>query len=346
MMSAGVSPVWDVVIVGAGTAGLTAAIYTQRAGKSALVIEALTPGGQIVNTPEIENYPGLFGVSGYEYASKLYEQAQTLGATFEFDSVLRIEEGEDGCKVVRTAMGEYTAKAVILATGAKNRPLGLEKEQELIGHGISYCATCDGMFYKGKIAAVNGGGNTAVEDAMFLTNYCEKVYLIHRRDAFRADQKTVEKLREHSNVEFVLNATVTKLLAEKPEQAAPGAAAASPFAVAGGASNFAVAGFGGAAACEKLVGIEVTDKFTGEVRTIKVDGLFIAIGQQPANEAFADVAALDPAGYLIAGEDCRTRTQGIFVAGDCRTKEVRQLTTAASDGAVAALAACKYIDSL
>ena len=160
-------------------------------------------------------------------------------------------------------------------------------------------------------------------------------------------QKTVEKLKEHGNVEFVLNATVTKLLAEKPAAAAAGAAA-SPFAVAWaeGGSPFAVAGFGGGLASEKLVGIEVTDKFTGEVRTIKVDGLFIAIGQQPANEAFADVAALDPAGYLVAGEDCKTRTQGIFVAGDCRTKEVRQLTTAASDGAVAALAACKYIDSL
>lgn len=338
---------WDVAIVGAGTAGLTAAIYTQRAGKRALVIEALTPGGQIVNTPEIENYPGLFGVSGYEYATKLYEQAQTLGAEFEFDSVLRIEEA-DGHKVVKTAMGEYAAKAVILATGAKNRPLGLEKEQELIGHGVSYCATCDGMFYKGKIAAVNGGGNTAVEDAMFLANYCEKVYLIHRRDAFRADQSAVEKLKRHPNVEFVLNATVTKLLAEKPEAAGAGASGGSPFAAAGapgGASPFAVAGFGGALAAEKLVGIEVTDKFTGEVRTIQVDGLFIAIGQQPANEAFADVAALDPAGYLVAGEDCKTRTQGVFVAGDCRTKEVRQLTTAASDGAVAALAACKYIDN-
>ena len=357
-------PLWDVAIVGAGTAGLTAAIYTQRAGKRALVIEALTPGGQIVNTPEIENYPGLFGVSGYEYASKLFDQAQTLGATFEFDSVLRIEEGtketaasqdeampsetQAPYKILKTSMGEYAAKAVILATGAKNRPLGLEKEQELIGHGVSYCATCDGMFYKGKVAAVNGGGNTAVEDAMFLANYCEKVYLIHRRDAFRADHSAVEKLKTHSNVEFVLNATVTKLITKKPEATgAAGGSGASPFAAAvSGGSPFAVAGLGGGYAGEKLCGIEVTDKLTGEVRTLDVDGLFIAIGQQPANEAFADVAALDGSGYLIAGEDCKTKTQGIFVAGDCRTKEVRQLTTAASDGAVAALAACKYIDSL
>ena len=297
----------DIIIVGAGTAGLTAAIYAVRGGKSALVLEAVTYGGQIVNTPEIENYPGLYKVSGFDYATKLYEQAVDLGADIRFETVKRIEKDENGFKVT-TDQDVHEGKAVILATGAKNRPLGVAREQELVGRGISYCATCDGMFYRGKVTAVAGGGNTAIEDAQYLADLCDKVYLIHRRDSFRADVKEVEKLKAKDNVEFVLNANVTELVGEP-----------------------------------KLSAVRVEDKFTKEVREIPVDGLFVAIGQMPANEAFTNVALVDEKGYIVSGENCLTNTPGVFTAGDCRTKEVRQLTTAASDGAVAALAALKFI---
>ena len=301
----------DVVIIGAGTAGLSAAIYTVRAGKSALVLEASSYGGQIINTPDIENYPGIAHISGFDFATGLYNQAKDLGADIRFERVTGIVT-EGNVKKVTTAQNEYECKAVILATGAKNRPLGLPNEQELVGKGVSYCATCDGMFYRNKVVAVNGGGNTALEDAQFLSNYCEKVYVIHRRDQFRADQKEVERLKAKENVEFVLDSTITKL-------------------------NEDAAG---------LVSLEVTNKNTGDTRTIEVSGLFVAIGQAPDNTAFENVASLDEKGYIKAGEDLKTGTDGIFTAGDCRTKTVRQLTTAASDGAVAALAACGYIDSL
>ena len=294
----------DLIIVGAGTAGLTAAIYAQRAGKQAIVLEALTYGGQIVNSPDVENYPGFAHVSGFDFATALYEQATGLGAQLRFEKAESIEDrGEE--KVVHTATTDYVCKAVILATGAKNRPLGVEKEQKLIGAGVSYCATCDGNFYRGKTVAVNGGGNTALEDAAYLSDICEKVYLIHRRDEFRGDEKDVATLREKDNVEFVLNAMITELLGE-----------------------------------DRIEGVVVTDKITGEERTLQIDGLFVAIGQMPDNGAFAELAELDLAGYILAGEDCRTKTPGIYTAGDCRTKTVRQLTTAAADGAVAALAAC------
>ncbi len=301
----------DVVIIGAGTAGLSAAIYTVRAGKSALVLEAASYGGQIVNTPDIENYPGIAHISGFDFATGLYNQAKDLGADIRFERVTGIII-EGNVKKVITAQNEYECKAVILATGAKNRPLGLPNEQELVGKGVSYCATCDGMFYRNKVVAVNGGGNTALEDAQFLSNYCEKVYVIHRRDKFRADQKEVERLKAKDNVEFVLDSTITKL-------------------------NEDASG---------LVSLEVTNKNTGDTRTIEVSGLFVAIGQAPDNTAFENVASLDEKGYIKAGEDLKTGTEGIFTAGDCRTKTVRQLTTAASDGAVAALAACGYIDAM
>ena len=306
----------DVIIIGAGPAGLSAAIYVQRAGKKAVVLEAMTYGGQIVNTPEVENYPGIQKISGFEFATALYEQAVSLGAEVVFDRAVSIEEvtgePEEGQPTVKRVVTEsgatYEGYAVILATGAKNRKLGIDREQELTGRGISYCATCDGAFFKGKTMAVNGGGNTALEDAMFLSNYCSKVYVIHRREGFRGEPKTLEALRAKENVELVLNATVTRLVGEP-----------------------------------KLSAVEVTDKITGETRSIPVEGLFIAIGQEPENHDFENVVALDPLGYISAGEDCTTGTPGVFTAGDCRTKAVRQLTTAASDGAVAALAACSYI---
>ncbi|MBQ6679942.1 MAG: thioredoxin-disulfide reductase [Lachnospiraceae bacterium] len=302
---------FDIVIIGAGTAGLSAAIYASRAGKSALVLEGKAYGGQIINTPDIENYPGIAHISGFDFATGLYDQAKALGAVIKMQQALRITKA-DGRFLVETRRETHEAKAVILATGAKNRPLGLEKEEALIGRGISYCATCDGMFYRGKTVAVNGGGNTAVEDAMFLTGYCEKVYLIHRRDAFRADEKEVERLREKENVEFVLDSVVEAL--EETDG--------------------------------RLSGIRLKNVKSGESSELPVGGLFIAIGQVPDNGAFQDLVDLDEKGYIIAGEDLKTKTEGVFTAGDCRTKEVRQLTTAASDGAVAALAASKYIDAL
>ena len=298
---------YDIVIVGAGTAGLSAAIYAVRAGKSVIVLEAITHGGQIVNTPEVENYPGIKKISGFEFANNLYEQAKSLGAEVVYEKVIGIEvNGEE--KIVHTAKEDYQAKAVILATGAKNRPLGLEHEKEWIGAGISYCATCDGMFYRGKDVAVAGGGNTALENAIFLTNYCRKVYLIHRRDAFRGEEKLLQTLKEKPNVEFVLNANITRLIGE-----------------------------------DGVDGVEVEDKNTHEKRVIDVMGLFVAIGQMPENSEFINVVDLDKGGYIEAKEDCKTKTKGIFTAGDCRTKKVRQLATAASDGAIAALAACEYI---
>ena len=296
----------DIIIIGAGTAGLSAAIYALRAGKSVLIFEQLSYGGQIVNTPEIENYPGIKNISGFDFATGLYEQAEALGAKIEYSQVTAIEDGSP--KKVTAGGKTYEAAAIILATGAKNRPLGLDRETELIGSGISYCATCDGAFYRNRPVAVNGGGNTALEDALFLSNYCSKVYLIHRRDEFRGEVKLVNRLKEKENIEFILNATVTSLIGD-----------------------------------DALSAIEVTDKNTGEKKTIDVDGLFIAIGQMPENAAFAPLISLDNAGYISAGEDCKTNVEGIFTAGDCRTKTVRQLTTAAADGAVAALAACAYI---
>lgn len=297
----------DVLIIGAGPAGLAAAIYVQRAGKKALLLEEYSYGGQIINTPEIENYPGIAKISGFDFATNLYQQAINLGAELVFEKAVEIEDKNDK-KIVKGSQGNlYEAKAVIIATGAKKRHLGINKEEELIGRGISYCATCDGAFFKGKDVAVNGGGNTALSDALFLSDYCNKVYLIHRRDEFRGEAGNLEALRKKDNVEFILNSSVSSLLGE-----------------------------------EKLEGLELTHKLTGEKRQIKVSGLFVAIGQEPANEDFKNVTDLDKAGYIFAGEDMRTKTAGIFTAGDCRTKEVRQLTTAASDGAVAALMACEY----
>lgn len=310
----------DVIIIGAGTAGLTAAIYALRAGKSVLVLEQGTYGGQIVNTPKVENYPGIEQISGYEFASGLFRQAEKLGMEYRSEKVtdIRLESSADtgeelssasveaGNKIVETTEQSYRAKAVILATGAKNRPLGVEKEAEYTGRGVSYCATCDGMFFRGKRTAVVGGGNTALEDAAFLSNYCEKVYLIHRREAFRGEEKLVEELRKKDNVEFLLNKTVQALEGETTLQA-----------------------------------VILRDKISGEESRLEVSGLFVAIGQMPENEVFAKLVDLDENGYILAGEDCRTSVEGIFAAGDCRKKTVRQLTTAAADGAVAALAAAQ-----
>ncbi|MGB4658179.1 MAG: thioredoxin-disulfide reductase [Mobilitalea sp.] len=298
---------YDIVIIGAGVAGLSAAIYGARAGKKVLVLEANVYGGQIVSTPEIANYPGIKSISGYEFSTNLYEQAQELGAEIKLEKVLEIKLEEEE-KIVVTDHNQYAAKTVIIATGAKFRPLGLEKETELIGHGISYCATCDGPFFRGKEVAVNGGGSTALEDALFLSSYCSKVYIIHRRDTFRGEEKILLSLKGKDNVEFILNSNIIELIGT-----------------------------------EMLEGIRINNKETKEESELKISGLFIAIGQMPENAIFHDLIDLDANGYVVATEDCRTNVPGIFVAGDTRTKAIRQLTTAASDGSIAALAACEYI---
>ncbi len=300
---------YDIVIVGAGPAGLTAAIYARRASKKVLVLEAKSYGGQIINTLDIENYPVEAHISGFDFATKLYSQAKDLGAEIIFEKVVDIND-KDNVKEIITTKNTYSAKAVIIATGSENRKLGLANEDQLVGKGISYCATCDGAFYKGKTVAVVGGGNTALEDALYLADVASKVYLIHRRDEFRGEESTVGRLKEKDNIEFVFNSNVTKLNAN-----------------------------------ERLKSIEITNK-DGSVKTIDVDGLFVAVGRIPENQNFAKLIDLDESGYAKAGEDCSTNAAGIFVAGDNRIKEVRQLVTATSDGAIAATNAVKYINNL
>lgn len=298
----------DIIVIGAGTAGLTCAIYGLRAGKSVLVLEEKMYGGQIVNTPSVENYPGYKNISGFEFANNLYEQAKALGMEYRNEKVTGIKtcSEKNGLRAVVTEKGTYETRAVVIATGAKNRMLGLEREKELTGKGVSYCATCDGAFFKGRAAAVVGGGNTALEDALFLSNYCSKVYVIHRREEFRGDKSDVDKLKTKENVELVLNSTVEELLGENT-----------------------------------LNGVNVRNVNDNTLTKLSVDGLFVAVGQVPDNERFREAVKLDDKGYIVAGEDCRTGTDGIFAAGDCRTKSVRQLVTAAGDGAVAGLVASK-----
>lgn len=294
---------YDIIIVGAGPAGLTAALYALRANKKVLVLEAKSYGGQIVNANLVENYPALPKVSGFEFATNLYNQVKELNCEIKYETVERVNED----KTVVTNKDTYKAKAVILATGAENRKLNIDKEREFVGKGISYCATCDGNFYKNKIVAVSGGGNTAIEDAIYLSDICKKVYLIHRRDEFRAEKKYVSELNKKDNVEFILNANVVKLNGE-----------------------------------EKLESIDV--KTSDDLINIKIDGLFIAIGQEPKNEVFKNVVELDRLGYIIALDDVHTNKKGIYVAGDARVKTLRQLTTAVADGSIAATTAIKEME--
>ena len=298
---------YDIGIIGGGTAGMTAAIYGQRAGKKTIIIEGGVIGGQITSSPNVENYPGIASVSGSEFSMNLLDQAVKLGAETAMDQVTGIRE-EDGVKIIETAGKEYPCRSVILATGVTHRHLGIPNEERLTGAGVSYCATCDGMFFRGRDVAVIGGGSTALQDAEFLSNYCRKVYLIHRRDEFRGEDSIVKRLQGKENVEFILSAAVKEIIGDQ--------------------------------AVERLI---VNSKKSGKEFKLDVSGVFIAVGQIPKNEIFADVVKLDADGFILAAEDCITSRPGIFAAGDCRTKEVRQLTTAAADGAVAALAACKYI---
>ena len=297
---------FDIIIIGGGPAGLTAAVYALRAGKRVLVLEKNAFGGQITWSPKVENFPGFVSVSGTELGDRLLEQAMSQGAEVELEEVCALRREGEAFRVLCESGMDYEGKAVILATGAKPRMLGAAREEELVGSGVCYCAVCDGAFYAGHPVAVCGGGNSALQDALLLSESCSKVTLIHRRDSFRGEQKLVDALKQRENVEFVMNAAVTELLGT-----------------------------------EELSGLVVEQN--GQRREIAVDGLFVAVGHQPDNGAFAEFLALDPVGYADSGEDCLTRTPGLFVAGDCRRKAVRQLTTAAADGAVAALAAVGYL---
>ena len=301
---------YDIIIIGAGPAGMTAAIYGQRAGKSTLMIDKAGYGGNIITTPSVENYPGLKDVSGMDFAQLLFDQATSFGAEYESAEVTGITDAA-GVKTVHTDAGDFDGRTVIIATGATNRKLGLDREEQLVGSGVSFCATCDGMFFRGRDVAVIGGGNTALEDAEYLAGVANKVYLVHRRDRFRGEQKTVDRLAKLENVEFVLNSTPVRFVGDT-----------------------------------NVTGLVVKDNETGEERELAVQGVFEAVGQVPQNSNFADMTELDEAGYIKATEACKTDRPGIFVAGDCRTKKVRQLDTAAADGTIAALAASDYINSL
>ena len=298
---------YDIIVIGGGPAGLTAAVYARRAGKSVLILEKAALGGQITWSPKVENFPSVVSISGTDLGDRMAEQAMAQGAEVEIEEVTGIEDCGDFRRVSCEFGAHYEGRAVILATGAKPRMLGVEREEELVGSGVGYCAVCDGAFFKDLPVAVSGGGNSALQDAMLLSETSSRVYLIHRRDSFRGEEALVRALREKSNVEFVLNAAITRLVGE-----------------------------------DELTGVVVRQN--GEEREIPVDGLFVAIGHEPDNGAFAEHLALDERGYAASDESCVTKTPWLFVAGDCRAKKVRQLTTAVADGAVAALAACSWLD--
>ena len=292
---------YDIIIVGCGPAGMTAALYARRAGKSVLVFEAKAYGGQIAKAAVVENYPGVEKTTGFDLATKMYEQIKNLGAEIKFELVKKITKD----KQVITDKGTYQAKAIILATGTENRRLNLPNEVEFIGKGVSYCASCDGNFFKGKKVAVVGGGNTALEDTDYLADLCEKVYLIHRSESFRGDDSLIDEVELDTNVERIMNSNVVSLNGK-----------------------------------DVLESITIKNK-DGEERTIDIDGLFIAVGQQPKNELFADVVEIDEKGYIKAYDEVHTSVEGIYVAGDTRDKELKQLTTAVSDGSLAATIAIR-----
>lgn len=301
---------YDVIIAGAGPAGLTAALYALRADKKVLVIEKETFGGQITYSPKVENYPGFMQMSGNEFAEKLLDQVTEHGADIELADVSGITDNGE-YKTVITDNGEFNGKTVIIATGCKHRHLGVEGEDELIGEGISFCAVCDGAFYADRKVGVVGGGNSALVEAMMLSETCAEVVIIQNLPMLTGEAKMINALSKKPNVKMLFNTVVTGFEKE-----------------------------------DTLSGVKLHDTATDTHFSLPVDGLFVAIGHMPENEPFADVAALDELGYIIADETCVTKTPGVFVAGDCRTKAIRQITTATADGAIAALAACRYIDSI
>ena len=301
---------YDIAVVGAGPAGLTAALYARRAGKSVVVIEKENFGGQITFSPKLENYPTAMAISGSEFAEKLMEQAEAHGTVLEMDNITAVEKTAEGF-TLKGEYGSYSAKTVILATGSKHRTLGIAHEAELTGQGVCYCAVCDGAFFRDQDVAVIGGGNTALQDAVFLSDICTSVTIVQNLPELTGDPVLQEKITKLENVSVICDATVDALLGEK-----------------------------------KLTGIRILHGTEKTPEVLSVTGMFVAIGQQPENEAFASLSKLDQAGYIISDENCGTDTDGIFVAGDCRTKAIRQVVTATADGASAALAACRYLDRM
>lgn len=297
---------YDIIIIGGGPAGLTAATYGCRAGKSVLIIEKNAFGGQITWSPKVENFPGFLSISGTELGDKLLEQAMEQGAEVELEEAASLSLEGEGKTVHCLSGAEFQGKTVIVATGARPKPLGLPGEEALVGSGVCFCAVCDGAFYKNQPVAVCGGGTSALQDALLLSEKCSKVYLIHRRDSFRGEAKLVEALKKRENVELILNAGVSELLGDS-----------------------------------ELRGIVVEQE--GKARRLELSGLFVAVGHSPDLAAFDNLLCLNAGGYAASAEDCRTESAGVFVAGDCRAKIVRQLTTAVADGACAALAACEYL---
>lgn len=298
---------YDVLVVGGGPGGYTAALYAARSGLSVAVLEKLSAGGQMATTSMIDNYPGFpDGVDGFDLGQQMEQQAQKYGAETIYGEVTEVDLHAEP-KIVRSSEGDFSGRTVILATGAYPRELGLPEEQELRGRGVAYCATCDGMMFRGKTVVVNGGGNTAVEDALYLSKLCAKVYLVHRRDQLRASA-VYRKALDEQGVEILWNSRVTELRKEK-----------------------------------YLTGVELEDVKTGERRELACDGIFVAIGRVPDTALFAGQVELDPTGYIVADETCRTNVSGVFAVGDVRTKAVRQVVTAAADGANAAHFAEEYL---
>lgn len=302
---------YDIIVIGAGAAGMTSALYALRNGKKVLVLEGESLGGQIATSPRLENFPSIKAISGEEFADNLFEQITDLGAEVEIEKVTGIEKRAEGAFTVRTEYSEYEGKSVIIAAGVKHKHLKTKHDREdLVGKGVYYCAVCDGPFYKGKEVALVGDANTALQYALLLSGYCKKVYMYTLFDKFFGDESLVKAVRAKENVEVRPNTSVVDFIGE-----------------------------------DELTAIEYTDK-DGSLCRQEIPAVFVAIGQVPDNAAFANVADLDEAGYIIADETCRTRTPGVFVAGDCRTKAVRQVSTAVSDGAIAATNASLYLESL
>jgi len=300
---------YDIIVVGGGPAGMTAALYGLRNGKSVLVIEKAGFGGQITFSPRVENIPGFGMISGNEFADRFMEQILAQGADVELEEVCGIEDRGD-VKIVKTREGsEFEGRTAVIAAGVKHRMLGLEGEEALVGEGISFCAVCDGDFYKGRTVAVAGGGNSAFVEAVLLAEKCEKVIMLQDMPYYTADRKLQEDLFRHDNVEGHCDTRILSYFIESGE----------------------------------LRGVNIENKVTGEKQTVRCDGLFVAIGLIPENKPYEALAELNEYGYFASGEDCRTKTPGIFVAGDCRSKKIRQVTTACADGAIAALAACEYL---
>ena len=304
---------YDIIIVGAGPAGLTAAIYARRAEKSVLLIEKETFGGQITHSPRVENYPGFISMSGSELGEKLFEQALAQGAEIELDTVTGISGEASRITVTCEGGSAFEGKAVIIATGSRHRDLGVENEERFVGEGISYCAVCDGAFYKGKTVAVIGGGNSALQEAVLLSEGCTHVTVVQNLPYLTGEPGLQSILNGRDNVSFIYSTVVAGILGD-----------------------------------EAFEGLLLRNTDTGEESVLRVDGTFVCIGQIPANAPFADVVRLSDYGYVEAGENClpEAAIPGVFVAGDCRTKAIRQVTTATADGTVAALAACRYLDTL